>query len=139
MTLSDAVAVRKETASPKRKDTRAVEEDKPAAKRTKKENAVKPDLNLVASRHVYPPVMEESVANIKLKRDCFEELKNLRNQMVRDKGVQPATILNDSTLLKLSTSPPTSQQDFLSISGFNEAKFKRFGKGFLEITQKYSW
>ncbi|OZJ04060.1 hypothetical protein BZG36_04653 [Bifiguratus adelaidae] len=72
-----------------------------------------------------------------LKVACFEELKALRNQLVSSKGLQPRTVFTDTTLKMMAQQLPKDIAGMLAIDDVTDAKYNRYGEGFLKITQRY--
>ncbi len=70
--------------------------------------------------------------------ELFEALRTLRKRLA-DQGALPAYIvLSDKVLHLLSTSRPTTIEEFGNISGIGEYKKKKYGKEFVELIRKYS-
>ena len=69
--------------------------------------------------------------------ELFEALRLLRKRLA-DQEVLPAYIvLSDKVLHLLSTSRPTTVEEFGNISGIGEYKKKKYGKEFVELIRKY--
>ena len=70
--------------------------------------------------------------------DLFEALRELRKRLA-DEGALPAYIvLSDKVLHLLSTSRPTTIEEFGNISGIGEYKKKKYGKEFVNLIRKFS-
>ena len=69
--------------------------------------------------------------------DLFEALRELRKRL--DEEALPAYIvLSDKVLHLLSTSRPTTIEEFGNISGIGEYKKKKYGKEFVSLIRKFS-
>jgi len=62
----------------------------------------------------------------------FEELRKLRLEIAREKNLPPYIVFTDKTLIEMSARMPASRDEMLSVSGVGEAKYKKYGKRFLE-------
>ena len=61
----------------------------------------------------------------------FEELRALRRDLARERGVPPYLIFNDRTLSLMSARKPTSEAELLEIKGVGEKKAADLGPLFL--------
>lgn len=69
--------------------------------------------------------------------ELFEALRSLRKRLADQEGLPAYIVLSDKVLHLLSTSRPTTIEEFGSISGIGEYKKKKYGKEFVEIIRKY--
>ncbi|MGB1000186.1 MAG: DNA helicase RecQ [Flavobacteriales bacterium] len=63
----------------------------------------------------------------------LEDLKALRLSIAKQKGVPAFVIFNDKTLVDMANQLPTTNQEFLDISGVGENKAKQYGKAFMDL------
>lgn len=68
----------------------------------------------------------------------FEALRKLRKRLADEKALPAYIVLSDKVLHLLSTSRPTSLEEFGNISGIGEHKKKKYGKEFINLIRKYS-
>ena len=70
--------------------------------------------------------------------ELFEALRTLRKRLADQEALPAYIILSDKVLHLLSTSRPTTIEEFGNISGIGEYKKKKYGKEFVELIRKYS-
>lgn len=70
--------------------------------------------------------------------ELFEALRTLRKRLADQEALPAYIVLSDKVLHQLSTSRPTTIEDFGNISGIGEYKKKKYGKEFVELIRKYS-
>lgn len=68
----------------------------------------------------------------------FEALRKLRKRLADEEALPAYIVLSDKVLHLLSTSCPTSLEEFGNISGIGEHKKKKYGKEFINLIRKYS-
>ena len=68
----------------------------------------------------------------------FGALRKLRKRLADEEALPAYIVLSDKVLHLLSTSRPTSLEEFGSISGIGEHKKKKYGKEFINLIRKYS-
>ncbi|WP_035289271.1 DNA helicase RecQ [Clostridium sp. KNHs214] len=90
----------------------------------------------------------KSRANIKMKvakvkkvtktdDQLFNLLRILRKQISEEEKVPPYIVFGDSSLKEMSGYMPIKKEEFLSISGVGEVKYKKYGERFLREIQSY--
>ncbi len=62
----------------------------------------------------------------------FEELRDLRRELARERGVPPYLIFNDRTLALMAAHLPSTQEELLALKGVGEKKAADLGPAFLE-------
>ncbi len=67
----------------------------------------------------------------------YDELKDLRDEIVEQTGEQIYLIANAKTLDELATYLPQSKTELAQITGFGGAKIKNYGNAFLQIIIDY--
>lgn len=70
--------------------------------------------------------------------DLFEALRELRKRLVDEEALPAYIVLSDKVLHLLSTSRPTTIEEFGNISGIGEYKKKKYGKEFVSLIRKFS-
>ncbi len=69
----------------------------------------------------------------------WSALRKCRKQLADETGVPPYVIFHDSTLKEMIEKRPTSDIEFLAISGIGNAKLERFGQAFMGILQDFEY
>lgn len=77
---------------------------------------------------------EESSMNPAL----FERLKSIRAELAREQKVPAFVIFSDASLREMSAKIPSTEEEFLMISGVGKMKLERYGKVFLPVIQRYT-
>lgn len=70
--------------------------------------------------------------------DLFEALRELRERLADEEALPAYIVLSDKVLHLLSTSRPTTIEEFGNISGIGEYKKKKYGKEFVSLIRKFS-
>lgn len=70
--------------------------------------------------------------------DLFEALRELRKRLADEEALPAYIALSDKVLHLLSTSRPTTIEEFGNISGIGEYKKKKYGKEFVSLIRKFS-
>ena len=70
--------------------------------------------------------------------DLFEALRELRKRLAAEEALPAYIVLSDKVLHLLSTSRPTTIEEFGNISGIGEYKKKKYGKEFVSLIRKFS-
>ncbi|MEW4487953.1 DNA helicase RecQ [Thalassoglobus sp. JC818] len=65
--------------------------------------------------------------------DLFEELRILRTRIAREKSVAPYLIFGDAALQDMALKLPTTEQEFLEVSGVGTKKCEQYGEEFLNL------
>jgi ATP-dependent DNA helicase RecQ len=69
--------------------------------------------------------------------ELFEKLRELRLEISKEKAIPPYVIFHDSSLIEMSNKLPTTDGEFLNISGVGKAKCENYGESFMEIIIDY--
>ena len=72
-----------------------------------------------------------------INHDLLAELKKLRLKLAKTRHVPAYVIFTDKTLINMSYAMPTTESEFLNISGVSERKLKSYGKEFMGVIEKY--
>lgn len=67
----------------------------------------------------------------------FEQLKNLRKKLAKERNLPPYVIFQDPSLEEMATTYPTSQSELEMINGVGKGKAVKFGKPFIELISQY--
>jgi hypothetical protein len=67
-----------------------------------------------------------------------ERLQQWRMERFKKDNVPAYTIMHQSTLLQIATLIPTSKKELLSIKGFGEASYKKYGEEILAMCSEFS-
>jgi len=70
-----------------------------------------------------------------VKDELFEEFRLLRTQIASQDEVAPYIVFGDKTLQQISQQLPTTQADFLNISGVGQSKLEKYGDHFMQLCQ----
>ena len=70
--------------------------------------------------------------------DLFEALRELRKRLADEEALPAYIVLSDKVLHLLSTSRPTTIEEFGNISGIGKYKKKKYGKEFVNLIRKFS-
>lgn len=71
-------------------------------------------------------------------QELFEELRQIRRELARERGWQPYMIFNDATLKELAQRRPQTFDDMMRIKGVGAVKLEKFGEQFLNEIKKRS-
>ena len=67
------------------------------------------------------------------------ELKKVRLELARARAVPAFVIFSDKTLIQMAEEMPTTQSEFLSISGVGKAKFEEFYESFRQVISEFKF
>jgi len=71
-----------------------------------------------------------------VKDELFEEFRTLRTKIASQDEVAPYIVFGDKTLQQISQQLPTTQTEFLNISGVGQSKLEKYGEAFMSLCQK---
>ncbi|WP_299674188.1 DNA helicase RecQ [uncultured Dokdonia sp.] len=89
-------------------------------------NLVQPIVEIVKERKPKKP-----------KGTLFEKLRELRNELARDENVPAYIIFSDASLKDMEDQEPTTETEFLQISGVGQAKLERYAADFLNVIKAH--
>ena len=69
--------------------------------------------------------------------ELFDALKVVRTYFAKKKGVPAFVIFSDATLADMCRIMPTTEAEFLSVSGVGANKLEKYGEAFLNVIRKY--
>ena len=67
------------------------------------------------------------------------ELKKVRLELARARAVPAFVIFSDKTLIQMAEEMPTTESEFLSISGVGKAKFEEFYESFRQVISEFKF
>ena len=70
-------------------------------------------------------------------KNLFNQLKDVRTELARQKNVPPYVIFSDKTLREMSALKPVDNSSFLRVSGVGETKLEQYGPVFLPAIREY--
>ncbi|MDP5106238.1 MAG: DNA helicase RecQ [Polaribacter sp.] len=70
-------------------------------------------------------------------KDLFTELKRIRLSISKEENMPAYIIFNDKTLKLMSISQPTTENEFLAISGVGMNKMEKYGEEFMNVIRKF--
>ena len=66
-------------------------------------------------------------------------LKEVRLELAKERGVPAFVIFSDKTLIQMANELPTTESEFLSISGVGRAKFDEFYVQFSQVISSFKF
>jgi ATP-dependent DNA helicase RecQ len=69
--------------------------------------------------------------------NLFEQLRNLRQKIAKEERVPAYIIFNDKSLKEMASDMPTTENEFLAISGVGMQKFESFGEEFTSVIKTF--
>ena len=73
----------------------------------------------------------------KMGYELFENLRQLRLNIAREKALPPYIIFSDKTLVDMSSKAPRNKSEMLNVMGVGEAKYSKYGDKFIEAICRY--
>lgn len=65
-----------------------------------------------------------------------ESLRLFRNKLADEQGVPPYVIFNDASLDEMSRQRPSTDEEFLKITGVGQFKLDKYGSGFIKLLKQ---
>ena len=69
--------------------------------------------------------------------ETFESFRGLRTKLSKDDNIAPYMVFSDKTLIEISNTLPTSNEEFLNISGVGQLKLDKYGEIFINLCKEY--
>ena len=66
-----------------------------------------------------------------------EKLQHWRSERFKKDNVPAYTIMHQDTLLQIATIIPVTKEELLSIKGFGETRYKKYGAEIIAICREY--
>ena len=70
-------------------------------------------------------------------KDLFTELKKIRYTIAKEENMPAYIIFNDKTLKLMASELPTTENEFLAISGVGMNKMEKYGDEFMNVIRKF--
>ncbi|WP_282073913.1 DNA helicase RecQ [Polaribacter atrinae] len=70
-------------------------------------------------------------------KDLFTELKKTRYSIAKEENMPAYIIFNDKTLKLMASELPTTENEFLAISGVGMNKMEKYGEEFMNVIRKF--
>ena len=83
------------------------------------------------------PVLASRVGDIDCDETLFERLRALRKRLADQRGVPPYIVFGDATLRLMAKQFPTTESEFLQVSGVGDKKLRDYGEAFLGTIREY--
>ncbi|MEM7577892.1 MAG: DNA helicase RecQ [Planctomycetota bacterium] len=77
------------------------------------------------------------VTDEQIDHDLFENLRALRKELAAEQGVPPYVVFGDTALRQMAAHQPTTDTEFLAISGVGQTKLQRYGPHFLQRIKEH--
>ncbi len=87
----------------------------------------------LTAKHVY----KDKLARFNYDKKLFAKLRALRKTIADAENMPPYVVFNDATLAEMAQHLPTSDKDFLNISGVGFTKLNKYGADFLHAIRDY--
>lgn len=85
------------------------------------------------AKHVY----QDKLAQFNYDKKLFAKLRSLRKQLADEDDVPPYVVFNDKTLAEMAQLTPTTDGEFLSVSGVGFTKLSKYGAPFMQLIRNY--
>ncbi len=73
----------------------------------------------------------------RVRDELFEELRQVRKKLARQRGVPPYIIFSDATLEEMAAHRPVTDAEMKTISGVGERKLQLYGDAFMETIRNF--
>jgi ATP-dependent DNA helicase RecQ len=99
-------------------------------------------LRPLASTVAAPTIRKTNTASIRSSEvtydeDLFSVLRGVRSEEAKKRGVPPYIIFGDKTLREMAFQRPTTDDEFLALTGVGEKKLSQFGEIFMVAVREY--
>jgi ATP-dependent DNA helicase RecQ len=84
-------------------------------------------------KHVY----KDKLARFNYDKKLFAKLRALRKELADAEDVPPYVVFSDATLAEMAQIMPTTDAEFLKISGVGFTKLNKYGAYFMNAIRKY--
>ncbi len=68
----------------------------------------------------------------------FEELRELRREIAREKGIPPYLVFSDKTLVDMCVRLPMNREEMMDVNGMGAFKYEKYGERFLACIMEYT-
>lgn len=87
-------------------------------------------------QNVAEPVDDEEIKNL-IDR-CYSELIEVSKAIAAVRNMHYTNVINVEALRQMSREMPMSEDDMLTIPHVTQVVYEKYGKKFLEVTQRYA-
>ncbi|WP_139119089.1 DNA helicase RecQ [Pseudoalteromonas sp. BMB] len=94
-------------------------------------------LQLAEPRLVAKHVYQDKLAQFNYDKKLFAKLRALRKQLADEDDVPPYVVFNDRTLAEMAQRTPTTDSEFLQVSGVGFTKLSKYGAPFMQLIRNY--
>ncbi|APZ45156.1 DNA helicase RecQ [Polaribacter reichenbachii] len=70
--------------------------------------------------------------------DLFTALKKLRHSIAKEENMPAYIVFNDKTLKLMASEQPTTENEFLAISGVGMSKMEKYGDDFMNVIREFN-
>ena len=77
------------------------------------------------------------VTTYRFNPNLLDELKTLRASLARKRGLPAYVIFTDASIIDMCKLLPTTNEQFLRVSGVGEKKLQTYGEAFMDVIRKY--
>lgn len=88
------------------------------------------------SVNVAAPVDDEEIKNL-IDR-CYNELIEVSKAIAAERNMHYTNVINVEALRQMSREMPMTEEDMLTIPHVTQVIYEKYGKKFLEVTQRYA-
>ncbi|WP_105167496.1 DNA helicase RecQ [Pseudoalteromonas sp. T1lg23B] len=85
------------------------------------------------AKHVY----QDKLAQFNYDKKLFAKLRSLRKELADEDDVPPYVVFNDKTLAEMAQLMPTTDSEFLKVSGVGFTKLSKYGAPFMQLIRNY--
>ncbi|CAA6809052.1 MAG: ATP-dependent DNA helicase RecQ [uncultured Campylobacterales bacterium] len=79
---------------------------------------------------------KETEESSRVVNTTLEEFKAIRKELAKEEGIPAYMVFSDKTLIEISNTLPTNDEEFLKISGVGEMKLEKYSEVFLNASKK---
>lgn len=87
-------------------------------------------------QNVSAPVEDVEIKNLIDK--CYSELIEVSKNIAKKRNMHYTNVINVEALRQMSREMPMTEEDMLTIPHVTQVIYEKYGKEFLEVTQKYA-
>ena len=86
--------------------------------------------NLIIQKQSNEPIVKMPV------NETYELFRSLRTKISKKEGLAPYMVFGDKTLIEISNTLPTTNEEFLNISGVGQAKLDKYADVFINLCKE---
>ncbi|MCD8205970.1 MAG: UvrD-helicase domain-containing protein [Clostridia bacterium] len=115
--------------------SKGTSDEKPAAAARKRQSVTKEEIRTIDGERF--SLIATSDGTLITDVELLSRLITVRAAMAEEKGVSAGVVASKAVLVGLSTYPPGSMEEFLSLRGTSERMFAEYGRRFLDEIREY--